>query len=311
MKVTIAICTWNRAAMLGDTLLSLTKMDVPPQLEWEVIVVNNNSSDATDHIISSFNGLLPIRRIFENQPGLSNARNAAVSVFTGDYILWTDDDVLVEPVWLRSYVAAFKRHPDSAVFGGPIKPYFEHNPPQWLIDGIRYVPEAFGIRNLSPVETQLVPQSQQFPFGANFAIRRAEQMAFPYNPAIGRSPSNAFLGGEEIQVMSGIMAAGHSGWWVPNSIVSHRIRAEQLQLDYVKKFYVGVGRWMGLSDREIKYPTIMGYPRWMLRELLMRQARYWFLLTTAPRAETLAELKAACILRGRLLATSTRASSCA
>lgn len=92
----VAICTWNRAALLRQTLENMTKLLIPPGVEWELLVVNNNCSDATDEVIDSFSARLPIRRVFEAKPGLSNARNAAVRQARGEYVLWTDDDICVE-----------------------------------------------------------------------------------------------------------------------------------------------------------------------------------------------------------------------
>src|SRR5436305_13472240 len=93
MFVTIAICTFNRAASLRRTLDSLAAMRVPADLGWEVVVVNNSCTDTTDAVIDSFVGRLPIRREFEKSAGQSHARNRAIDVAIGEYIIWTDDDV--------------------------------------------------------------------------------------------------------------------------------------------------------------------------------------------------------------------------
>src|SRR4051794_35896246 len=103
MNVTVAICTWNRAGLLDQTLSEMGRLRIPSGLEWELIVVNNNCTDPTDEVIARHTGRLPIRRVSEPRPGQSNARNAAVRVARGDYIVWTDDDVLVDPLWLAAY----------------------------------------------------------------------------------------------------------------------------------------------------------------------------------------------------------------
>ena len=101
MRVTIAICTWNRCDLLRQTLERMTGLMQPPGTEWELLVVNNNCTDGTDQVLSGFEGRLPLRRVFESRPGQSNARNAAVGAARGEFILWTDDDVLVDPNWLN------------------------------------------------------------------------------------------------------------------------------------------------------------------------------------------------------------------
>src|SRR5438067_1333131 len=115
MKLSIAICTWNRATLLEQTLASIASATVPTAA-WEVIVVNNNCTDETEAVLERFLSLLPLKRVFEGAPGLSNARNAAIKAASGDYLIWTDDDVLVGTDWLVAYERAFTRWPDAAVF---------------------------------------------------------------------------------------------------------------------------------------------------------------------------------------------------
>src|SRR5262249_10345499 len=107
MKLSVAICTWNRAKLLEQCLDRLANAS-PPTADWELLVVNNNCSDNTDGVLDSFAARLPVRRIFEPKQGHSNARNAAVRSASGDYIIWTDDDVLVDKEWLVAYERAFR-----------------------------------------------------------------------------------------------------------------------------------------------------------------------------------------------------------
>ena len=126
MLVTVAICTLNRAESLRRTLDSLVAMHLLTGFSWEVLVVNNNCTDHTDDVIKDFTDRLPVRRLFEPQQGQSRARNCAIDAAKGDYIVWTDDDVVVDPGWLIAYVDAFRRWPNAAVFGGrslePLQP---------------------------------------------------------------------------------------------------------------------------------------------------------------------------------------------
>src|SRR5437763_8482181 len=100
MLVTIAICTYNRAESLRRTLASLADMRAPDGISWELIIINNNATDDTDTVIDSFVDRLPIRREFEIRQGQSHARNRAIDVANGDYVIWTDDDVIVDVGWL-------------------------------------------------------------------------------------------------------------------------------------------------------------------------------------------------------------------
>ena len=127
LRITVAICTWNRSPSLRQTLDGFTGIAAPAATKWELLVVNNNCTDGTDEVIRAFEDRLPVRRAFEPRPGLSHARNRAIAEATGDYILWTDDDVTVCRDWLVAYADAFRRWPDAALFGGPIRALVRRN----------------------------------------------------------------------------------------------------------------------------------------------------------------------------------------
>lgn len=306
LSLTVAICTWNRCERLRSTLDSLTKVVVPQYVHWDVVVVNNNSTDATDAVVAEFAGRLPLRCVHEPRAGVSFARNTAARTATGDYVFWLDDDVLVPPTWMESYVAAVRRHAEAAVFGGPIRPFFEVEPPEWIARHLDAIPEPFGLLEPGPDARRIEPNSNHLPFGANCVVRREELVAFHYDTSIGRSPTEAFLGGEETGLMKDVLLAGHIGWWVPDAFVHHRIRAEQLNLEYVERFYVGIGRWMGLADAQATFATVGGVPRWMLLEWVLGESSLALRRLFTPSTELLPRLKAARILQGRLMAAVRR-----
>src|SRR5437763_1886582 len=128
MLSTVGICTWNRAALLEWTLTEMLLLRIPEPVTWELLVVNNNSTDETESVIARFAGKLPIRGIFEARQGQSHARNRLVAEAAGELILWTDDDVLVAPDWMEQYVEAARRWPDASHFGGTADPLFEISP---------------------------------------------------------------------------------------------------------------------------------------------------------------------------------------
>ena len=134
MFVTIAICTRNRAILLKRAMDTIVALIIPDGIEWELIVVDNGSTDNTAEVIASYKDNLPIRYVFEPLAGLSNARNRAVAEAKGDYICWTDDDVLLDRAWLLKYHDAFVRFPEIVFFGGPIRPIFEGECPAWLTE---------------------------------------------------------------------------------------------------------------------------------------------------------------------------------
>jgi glycosyltransferase involved in cell wall biosynthesis len=265
MFITIAICTLNRAESLRRTLASLAAMHVPDDLDWEVVVVNNNSADATDDVISSFAGRLPIRREFEMRRGLSSARNRAVDSATGKYIIWTDDDVIVDPNWIATYAQAFRQWPGAAVFAGPVIPRYSEPVPKWIADSKAILEESvfagcnFGdhVRLLS---------DELLPWGPNFALRSTEQRACRYNLDLGHAPGR-WRRGEEIDVVERIMKSGASGYWVPQAKVEHLSNATQQTHEYVARYFQTHGETIAFVEGHRGAPMWLGVPRWALRQL--------------------------------------------
>ncbi len=271
MIVTVAICTWNRCGLLRSTLARLTEIVVPRGLEWELIVVDNNSTDDTAAVIESFANRLPLRRVLEEQMGLSNARNAAVQASRGQYILWTDDDVLVDHHWLEAMCEAFERHPDAAFFGGPIEPLFEGQPPRWLADDWRLVADAYALRDFGSQELPLT--TDRLPFGANYAVRTAEQRAHSYNPMLGRRGAQ-MTAGEETEVLLALLAEGCTGWWTPAASVKHFIPTQRQTEEYLRSFHEGIGRYLG--ERDARQGAVTPVTR------LYAQLRKWAALARLP-----------------------------
>ena len=108
-RITVAVCTWNRARLLDRTLARLRELCIPDGIDWELLVVNNNSTDETEKVLDRHAGHLPLRRLVESKPGKANAANRAAAEARGELILWTDDDVLVDRGWLAAYAGAAAR----------------------------------------------------------------------------------------------------------------------------------------------------------------------------------------------------------
>src|SRR5438876_1065934 len=174
MHVTVAICTWNRAALLDQTLARMRDLCPPAGVTWELVVVDNNCTDGTAAVVARHAAHLPVRRVVEPKQGHSNARNRGVDEARGDYLIWTDDDVLVAPDWLGAYSAAFSRRPDAGYFGGKIEPWFEADPPPaWVTANLDLLQGMLVIRDLGPEERPFAKDEQ--PFGANMAFPLAVQ----------------------------------------------------------------------------------------------------------------------------------------
>jgi glucosyl-dolichyl phosphate glucuronosyltransferase len=284
MLVTAAICTLNRAESLRRTLNSLAAMRVPNDLPWEVVVVNNGCTDHTDEIIASFAQQLPIRRELEPQRGISRARNRIVDTAKGEYIVWTDDDVVVDSGWFAAYAEAFRRWPAAAVFGGPIIPRYETPVVEWLRECEHMLHMTYAVRDLGDAPFRLSSKEGCHPFGANFAVRAAEQGRCRYDTNLGMAPGRGRLG-EETSVIHRILATGAVGYWVPDARVEHCIGRERQTTAYIVRYFAAhaeTNAFVGGSKRT--GPLYFGVPRWLWRHLAESWLRYCLhrLISPAP-----------------------------
>lgn len=272
MRVTVAICTWNRPALLDRTLAALGDVRVPAGLGWEVVVVNNAGTAATDAVVLRNANRLPVRVVAEPTPGLSHARNRAVEESAGDLIVFTDDDVLVEPDWLAEYVAAAERFPAAGVFGGTVEPWFPAAPPRWVTRHLPRLADVFAVRRLGSGVRPLAPGEDVY--GANMAFRRAALAGVRFDPNFGRTRDD-MVNGEETDAIRRVLAAEWGGVWVGPARVRHYVPPERTTPGYVRRYFAGVGRTVqrraGLPDAAV--PRVFGAPRWMVRRYAAERVR--------------------------------------
>jgi glycosyltransferase involved in cell wall biosynthesis len=303
MNIDVAICTWNRSALLTQTLERMRAVYVPPDVTWQLIIVDNNSTDATPEVVRRFSSCLPVRSIFEAQPGQAVARNRALRETRADYLIWTDDDVLVDPDWLSAYARAFVEHPDAAFFGGPVEPWFDGNPPRWLATHWQQVANVFAVRQLGDEAFAL--DTMRVPYGANFAVKVDTQREYPYDPSLGLRPGSE-VRGEETQTLRRMLDAGHTGWWVPRAKVLHFVPHERQRISYLRRFFIGQGELQGRSHPHDPAPRLFGRPRWLIKRALAAEARFqWSRWTSSPDV-WLNHLVDAAVIWGHVKAAASR-----
>lgn len=281
MKISVAICTRNRAQSLERTLQSLTQLHIRAETDWELLVVDNGSSDGTASLISNFADRLPVRYVFEPVPGLSNARNRAADEARGEYLVWTDDDVLPEPEWLAAYVDAFRRYPDAAVFGGKILPLLAPPTPEWFTEALSLLECSLAHRDFGDNPVPFSASENLIPYGANYAIRMQEQRMLKYDPDLGASPCHNRMG-EEITVINSILGSGGTGFWVPDAVVHHCIATSRQTIPYVFRYYKALGETVAYFEPEYDCRKWFSVPLWLWLRMPRRLLRYYWDRLTAP-----------------------------
>ena len=277
VDVSVAICTWNRVKLLDRTLTGMRSLRIPDGLSWEILVVNNNGTDDTDAVALRHAETLPVRLLHESRQGHSHARNRAIDEARGRLILWTDDDVIVDPEWLSEYVKAARAFPDAGYFGGTVDPWFEVEPPEWVRRNLVHLEGPFALRRFGPEVRRLA--KGEMVFGASMAIRAELLSEHRFNAALGRVGAG-MLSGDETELMERFAAGGRFGVWVGTARVDHFIPAERLTAAYIWKFYRGIGRTsQRVAPYDGKGPRLFGAPRWLWRRYFgerLRVARLGF-----------------------------------
>jgi len=131
MLISVILCTSNRANSLKSALKSLGALSTPAALFWELIIVDNNSSDETKAVIDDFmlTAKFPVKYVFENRQGVSWAQNTGIQETRGDIVAFTHDDCLVDPFWLTSLFQEFTADPSVSGVGGRVELYNKDDRP--------------------------------------------------------------------------------------------------------------------------------------------------------------------------------------
>jgi glycosyltransferase involved in cell wall biosynthesis len=298
MRVTVGICTWNRADLLDQTLASLCKLVIPADVQWEVLVIDNHCTDHTPEVTARHAQQLPLRVIRETRPGKSQALNTAVAHLQGELVLWTDDDVIVQPQWLAAYVSASRRFPQASFFGGPIEPWFEVPPPDWMRRVWPRIAAAFATRDLGDSPFPL--DHRRLPFGANFAVRIPAQRKYPYDTRLGPQ-GRMKTAGEETAVILHMLEDGLSGYWIPEARLQHFIPRERLSTTYLRNFYYGLGRTDAVcySDERLRARLQVSRARGWYRAMFA-EARYQLMRRLASPERWIRDLSKCSYYWGRL-----------
>lgn len=240
-RISIVICTYNRAAVLKETLNSFFQMTLPPENEFELLIVDNNSNDATAEVIRTLEIIYPklLRYTFESKPGLSNARNTGIREAQGQIIAFVDDDVFFGTTWLIETLNIFKLNPHAHCMGGKSIPQFAGGRPEWVTDDLLIL---YGSTNSGEeIKKMIYPEH---PFGLNMAFRREVfDTLGNFGTHLGRKKNN-LLSNEEADFFLRMHNAGLTVLYTPNALIHHRIPIDRVHKDWViSRFY-----WQGVSD---------------------------------------------------------------
>jgi L-malate glycosyltransferase len=265
--LTVLIATYNGAATLPYVLKEYSNLESPAG-GWKLVIVDNGSTDHTREIIASFRRRLPLTYLYEPKQGKNIALNTALHTVSGDLVVFTDDDTLPQPNWLKLLRSAADSNPSFAIFGGPIIPKWESPPEEWISAWVPWGP-TFAV--LSPLDEG--PIHPRLVFGPNMAVRTSIfQHGYRFDESIGPNGSKYAMGSES-EFLRRLAQEGFRAWHCRNAVVQHIIRSFQMREEWVFARAVRYGR--GQYRMEAKNPRkqpllLLGIPISLLARIAIQ-----------------------------------------
>lgn len=267
MEISVILCTYNRCKDLAKALESLASSAFTSFVEWEILVVDNNSSDQTRNAVEDFSRRYPLRFVylFEPTQGKSHALNAGIRKARGDVLVFTDDDVTVEPTWLENLTARLRRNQCAGV-GGRVLPDRSFSPPRWLSVEGRYALAPFAIFDRGPEPIELM----EAPFGNNMAFRKEAFSKYgDFRTDLGPRPGNE-IRNEDTEFGSRLLAGGERLWYESSAVVYHSVPEYRVRKKYLLAWWFDKARadvrQHGI-ERDAQF-FLAGIPLYLFRRLL-------------------------------------------
>jgi glycosyltransferase involved in cell wall biosynthesis len=240
--ISVVVCTYNRADILAIALRTLGRQALDPA-QYEVIVVDNNSSDHTPRLVAEFQQQQAnLRYVRETRQGLAHARNRGWHEARGSYVAYTDDDCKLPPQWLRvAYSIIAERQP--LIFGGPYFPFYLAGRPHWFKD-------RYGAKNLGAQARYL--QNNEYLSGGNiFFSRSLLAGSGGFNPSLGMA-GDAIAYGEETDLIRRLRSAnaGLQLYYEPQLFVYHLVRPEKFSLAWRMRASFQAGLYAAIVFRQ-------------------------------------------------------------
>jgi glycosyltransferase involved in cell wall biosynthesis len=288
MDFSVIVCTYNRAGNLPRCLEALSMQEGVGNRQWEVLVVDNNSSDHTPRVVAELAGTLPITTRYAREPeqGLNYARNTGIRESKGKYFAYVDDDIQVSPVWLASLLEAFEANDADAV-GGRIHLDPAVVLPKWIRPDTDMM-GFLGYQDFGPEPLRLDGR-RRYPFGGNMAFHRrvVERIGY-FNAKLGRKGAgrkrSELFKGAETDYFHRLADTGEVRiFYAPNAIVYHHVMPFQLEKNYFRTIHFNAGYQRALHDDTVYPRRWFGVPRFYFSQLAHVAGAYLFqTLTRGP-----------------------------
>jgi glucosyl-dolichyl phosphate glucuronosyltransferase len=282
MNITVILCTYNRHQGLAKALESIAASELPESIEWEVLVVDNNSSDQTREVVEDFCRRFPgrFRYLFEPRQGKSQALNAGIREAQSDILAFTDDDLTVDPLWLQNLTASLEKG-EWVGAGGRTLPEKTFSAPRWLRIADKSALSPLGMFDIGAKAGEFTEP----PIGNNMAYRKTMfKKHGGFRTDLGPRPGSE-IRSEDTEFGQRLLTVGEKLWYEPAAVVYHSTHESRLQKDYFLEWWHAKAR---ANIRELGSPAdarwlVAGVPLVLFRRLVVWTLRWMFAAEPAKR----------------------------
>jgi len=280
IQFTVAICTYNGMDRLPNVLDQLREQVGTETFKWEIIVIDNNSTDATKAVVEQYQANWAkswlLRYCFEPKQGLAIARQRAIEEAEGALIGFLDDDNIPSKTWVTSAYAFGQLHLKAGAYGSRILGQFEGTPPA----NFERIAPFLALTDRGMKATLYAPKKKVLPPGAGLVVRKQAWLEnVPKHCFLQGRVSGSKLPGEDLEALLYIQQAEWEIWYNPEMEVSHQIPHWRLERDYLINLCRGIGlsryHTRMLSVKAWQWPML--FPIYVmndLRKLIVHIYRY-------------------------------------
>lgn len=300
-SASICVCTFNRAALLRETLAAMQEMIAPPDCDVEIVIVDNNSTDDTRAVVEEAARRGGPRIVYarETRQGKSFALNTALQLMRGDVLALTDDDVIPARDWLARIVSDFRTRDVTFVFGKVLPRWSVTPPPELLVPRARDVWGPLALVDYGDAAVDYVAEStsQPLPIGANLSFVRSALVTIGgWRTDLGKV-NNTLISGEDHEIFMRLRRHNlYSGYYDPELCVRHYVPAERLTRRYFRRWFFWHGKTQALMLDDLfptvymtRVPRVFGVPRFLYRDSLQQAWKYMRTLFSGSALDVLVE----------------------
>lgn len=273
--LSVVVSTYNRCMLLPAAIQSILDQDAK-DLSYEIIIVDNNSTDNTKEIISRYSrDKSNLKYVLEPRQGVSYARNCGIAHSRAPIIAFFDDDVRVAKDWLTNIKRYFDAHPEVDCVGGRVLPRWESPAPAWL-NRNQWMP--LGVQDYGDNELKIDSSNRLCLVSGNLACRSSMFREIGSFAVELQRVKDGIGSLEDAEMMERCWRFGRRCVYLPNLMATTVVPIDRMTRKYHRRWHIGHGRFyskMRSEEMENCSRKLLDVPAYLYRQTFLDSLR-WF-----------------------------------